>query len=105
MIKIVDRPFVLLKPRAPGSVLLSRWMEVEEIFLAFCRAEPEGVSEKDFRAKHPEWSTEAVVVAINKLTADGLIELMKRGNQLVCKAVAADFLELYMHKVFYNVYL
>lgn len=75
-------------------------MEVEQVFLEFCRAEPEGVSEKDFRAKHPEWSTEAVVVAINKLTAEGLIELMKRGNQLVCKAVAADFLELYNHFVF-----
>lgn len=70
-------------------------MGVEEVFLEFCRAVPEGVSEKDFREKHPEYSTEDVVLAINMLTSKGFIELMKKGNQLVCKAVAADFLELY----------
>jgi len=69
-------------------------MSLEEVFLEFCRADREGVGEKDFRERYPEHSTEDVVRVINQLTAKGMIELLKRGAHLVCKAVASDVVEM-----------
>lgn len=80
------------KSRSPVFGLCE--MGLEETFLEFCRNESEGASEAEFRAKHPEYDTTAVAMAINQLCAQGLIELLKRGNELICKAVSADDVEI-----------
>lgn len=68
-------------------------MSIEETFLAFCRGQPEGGSEKAFRELHPQYSVGDVALAINELSAKGMLELAKKGDQLVCKAVSLDALE------------
>lgn len=68
-------------------------MSIEEVFLEFCRASPEGASEKEFREKYSEHGVAEVAVVINELSAKGYLELAKRGNQLICKAVSSDAVE------------
>lgn len=64
------------------------------MFLAFCETHPEGVSDKQFREEHPEYSAAELVQAINELSGKGRLELLKKGNQLVYRAISADDADL-----------
>ena len=64
--------------------------DIQEAFLKFCEVNPGGVTDKQFRDNHPEFGTVELVQAINELSGKGRLELLKKGNQLVYRAVSSD---------------
>lgn len=67
---------------------------IEEVFLEFCGARPDGVTDRQFREAHPEYTAVDLVNAINVLSAKGQVELFKKGTQLHYRAVAAEDVQI-----------
>ncbi len=68
---------------------------LEEKFLNLCQEYPDGITDQLFLDKYPEISKVDLVLAINKLSSKGVVELFKKGSLLYYRAVHLGDLEVF----------